>query len=185
MLLLKSYADSNNPIAYYELLVEKGYSYGNLALGVIKNDSLAGVTARLYAEQVAKDVGVTLTDAAWQSITLELMQADLQAREQMFSADPSQPVELGWSPILDYHVAVFDRHQLPPDAWTAYTVLTGSFDGFADPDGAWEIMLDMGSTIPFDDIGSVFISWAGRDAFSASASWRIQRTVVSWHGNAG
>lgn len=113
ILLLKSYADAKDAVSYYELLIEKGYDYGHLALGVVEGNTLAGVAARLYAETVAVDDGITLSESEWQAITNELMQADFLARKQLFNANPSQPVELGWQPVLDYHVTVFGAHGLP------------------------------------------------------------------------
>jgi hypothetical protein len=163
ILVLKSYADAKDAVSYYEFLIEKGYDYGHLALGVVEGNTLAGAAARLYAETVAADDGITLSESEWQAITNELMLADFDLRKDMFDLDPSKPVELGWQPVLDYHVTVFGAHGLPPHAWTAYTVLTTSYDpNFYDPDDAWEIMLDMRSTIPFeldvlDNVGTVYM----------------------------
>ncbi|MBT9369599.1 hypothetical protein [Rhizobium sp. CSW-27] len=64
-------------------MIEKGCDYGHLALGVVEGNTLAGVAARLYAETVAADDGITLSESEWQAITNELMQADFLARKQL------------------------------------------------------------------------------------------------------
>lgn len=150
MTMLQMYASQNTHearINYYTLLENRGYAYGELALGVVRDDTLSGIAARDYAAAVGSQHGVTLAESDWNGISQQLLQADFAARSAAYALNPSQPVEIPWQTIRDYHATVFDNFDLPPEAWTPFTIL----DQSANPDAAWANLVDNGGVSPFDN----------------------------------
>ncbi|MBK0021660.1 hypothetical protein IAE29_10060 [Ochrobactrum sp. S46] len=136
--------------SYYKLLVSKGYDYAALALGVVEQNTFSGVIAKLYAQKVASDHGITLTDDQWSGITKDLARADLIQRVLLYAEDRAEPPVLSWEQIKDYHVQVFSNYGLPPEAWTAYTMLNAS----NNPEAIWQNLLETATTVPFDNFAS-------------------------------
>lgn len=139
---IATYAAANTHegrVAYYESLVEKGYAYAGLALGVVEDDGLAGIVARDYATAVGQSVGVDLTDQQWDQISQALMEADFAAREQLVQSGATNQT-LGWDIIQQYHNEVFTDFGLPPDAWTPNVILNHS----GSPDEAWDNLVNAG-----------------------------------------
>ncbi len=101
--LLESYANAGNRVAYYSLLASKGYSYATLALGVVQNNTVSGVTARNYAEVVAAENNLTID---WELLSVDLMRADLLARSDIFLSGEAN-LTLGYDRIQSYHNSVF------------------------------------------------------------------------------
>jgi hypothetical protein len=134
-------------VAYYEFLADRGYAYAELALGVVTDDGLAGITARDYAETVSQQAGITLTNADWDYISQSLMEADFLARQTAFDNNPGSPATLDWQDIQLYHNNVFAEVGLPPDAWTPNIILNHG----DDPEAAWQNLIDNGGISPLND----------------------------------
>lgn len=71
--ILKEHVDASDRIAYYEQLAKWGYSYGSLALSVVNNDAMAGITANIYVTGYAARYGVNLSDDVIGQLSLDLM----------------------------------------------------------------------------------------------------------------
>jgi hypothetical protein len=134
-------------VEYYEFLADRGYAYAELALGVVTDDGMAGITARDYAGAVGQQAGITLTEADWDDISQSLMAADFSARQTAFNSNPANPVTLDWQDIQLYHNNVFVEEGLPPDAWTPNVILNHG----DDPDAAWQNLIDNGGISPLND----------------------------------
>lgn len=106
---------------YYSTLSSKGVSYGDLALGVVQNDTAQGQIANIQFEQYAASqdtpVNVAVGSDEWLEVQYGLMQADYQARVAKSGAD------LAWDDYDTYHASVFDIHDIDAKAWTAHTPL--------------------------------------------------------------
>ena len=62
-------------IAYYDQLETWGYRYGDLAGGVVNNDSFAGATANIYfVREYLEDTGSSFNFNNLASLSLQLME---------------------------------------------------------------------------------------------------------------
>lgn len=77
---LREHVQANDRIAYYEQLKAWGYKYAELALGVVRGDTLSGRAANAFFLDQASDEGVTISKEELAQIGLELMQADFAER---------------------------------------------------------------------------------------------------------
>ncbi|NVD43382.1 hypothetical protein HT585_31465 [Ensifer sp. HO-A22] len=133
---LRSFTNAGDRISYYQYLIEKGDRYAALAQGVVTNSNLAGAVANAFAVHKASQIAnISLTSGDLAQISLDLMQADFNARLQ------SSNGMIGRSQITQYHIDVFAAHNLPPQAWTAYIPLSlAETEGTAD--ALWDQLLD-------------------------------------------
>lgn len=134
LMQLEAFRVGRDRTAYYEKLIALRDPYGTLALGVVKQSNVAGRVARRYAIAVSERYCRPIDDATWLRISNELMDADIAARQSDENFEPGTP-SLRWDVVRDYHVAVFGRHQLPPEAWTAWIPL--QIDGEAKGQALW------------------------------------------------
>lgn len=88
---------------YYSYLAGKGFAYGDLALGVVENNTAQGIIANAYAASVAAANGVDFSvgSAAWKTMQWNLMQADWTAR------DTNGGAEIDWQAYNVAHAAAF------------------------------------------------------------------------------
>lgn len=130
------HANAGDRIAYYTALGAFGFAYGNLALGVVLNNTVSGAAANSFFMDQADEQGVNVSENQLATISLNLMQADFQARQTRGGADLSVDV------IQDYHAAVFNSvAEVSANAWTPNRYLL-SFDDPADRQAAWDSMLN-------------------------------------------
>ena len=99
---------------YYHFLADRNYVYGDLALGVVEDNTLSGIIARNYAEQFADDLGININ---WQDLSRELALADFEQRQLLWNSYESK-LWLGGQVVYDYHAEIFERFGLPKEAWT-------------------------------------------------------------------
>lgn len=133
--ILREHADAGDRVAYYTDLAKFGYAYGNLALGVVLNDTVSGASANAFFALQADKEGRAVGYNMLAQISLELMRADLAARQDKGGAD------LDVDDIQRYHDDVFDRVAgVSADAWTPNFYLN-SFDTFEEKQAAWVSML--------------------------------------------
>ena len=78
---LAEHAAAGDRIAYYSLLAESGDQYAALALSVVLADTLSGRTANAFLQTRAAAYAVTLDNKQLGQISLDLMAADLVARQ--------------------------------------------------------------------------------------------------------
>jgi Ca2+-binding RTX toxin-like protein len=138
--------------------------YGELAQGVVRNDTTAGRLANEYSEQVATDNSVTFTvgSDAWLEMQYTLMRADFNAR--------TSNIGDGGNGTLDYsttntiHAAAFGDVGLPPEAYTLYVPTKNLGD--VDPNLAQALFEDMlanahsGGALVVDGLGiDVLMGW--------------------------
>lgn len=90
-----SYAEGvGNRDAYYSYLEERGYQYGGLAGGVVREDSLSGRIANAFMAETAAQSGNAINLSTSREISYDLMVADLNARAALV-ADQDYAGELG------------------------------------------------------------------------------------------
>lgn len=117
--LLQTHINAGDRIAYYEQLSEWGYAYAELALGVVNADTVAGRTANAFFLDRASEAGVNISPNQLASISLQLAEADLQARIEFPGSAQGQ--ELPVDTISTYHGAVFSsatQGAVGIEAWT-------------------------------------------------------------------
>jgi hypothetical protein len=135
-------------VDYYQRLSDRGYAYGDLAIGVVLDNTASGSVARDYAENIGRLTGTNpdITSAEWEQISIALAEADFVAREIRFNNGDTTP-ELTVDDYQRYHEDVFfDIAQLPKEAWTAYAPTTVGKDTFAERQAAWEELLESATT---------------------------------------
>jgi hypothetical protein len=110
---LQQLANQGNVEGYYNKLSSFGYAYGELALGVADKLSLEGRIGQCYLQVVGQQVGVSLDDSTLRQLSVDLVKADIQARNDAGGADLSS------GDIERYHQLVFEKYDLPITAWTA------------------------------------------------------------------
>lgn len=109
---LQNYAATGDRYDYWSLLASLGDKYAQLALEVVTGDSPDGFIANNYAASYAPS-GSGLADAgsvqAWWPVGVELMQADLVARQNAI-ATGQNPLNLSFQTIEGYHASVRQRN---------------------------------------------------------------------------
>lgn len=146
---LRTYRDSGtvaDALNYWGLLESKGYQYATIAKDVVTGGSGFGEAARQFAENVGLLEGArgSIASAEWNTISVELMQADFGAIEAMFKG--GQPVvRLFLDDIRAYHTSVFALHDLPPAAWTVFAPTVVGNPSVAEQEAIWQDILDLGT----------------------------------------
>ena len=133
--VLRYHSDAGDRIAYYTALADFGIEYGRLALEVVLNATVSGISANSYFLDQAGEEGQAVTNNTLAKISLALMQADFARRDQLNGAD------LTVDDIQRYHQDVFrDIANVSSDAWTPNLYLD-TFEAFEDRQAAWDAML--------------------------------------------
>jgi hypothetical protein len=111
--IVTDYAHSDI-VGYYTYLASQGVTYGNLALGVVQNNTAEGQIANAYAASVALDKGVDLSvgGTAWEQLVFNVASNDITARDDNTGAD------LTWHDYDDIHSRAF--HDTKPGQRTSY-----------------------------------------------------------------
>lgn len=134
--ILRYHSDAGDRIAYYTALADFGIEYGRLALEVVLNATVSGVSANSYFLDQAGEEGQAVTNNTLATISLALMQADFARRDRLNGAD------LTVDDIQRYHQDVFrDIADVSADAWTPNMYLD-TFEAFEDRQAAWDSMLN-------------------------------------------
>ena len=76
MAILQYHAEAGDRIAYYAALANFGVKYGEVALGVVLNNTISGASANNFFAAQATAEGVTVTGNLLAEISLGLMRAD-------------------------------------------------------------------------------------------------------------
>lgn len=135
---LQAQGDSGR-VPYYQALQEANDPYAKLALGVVRQDQMAGRVAYSYALEVAKRYCKPINPQGWINLSIALMKADFQARRDPTAFERGKP-SLKWNIIRDYHRLAFQQIAgLPPVAWTAWIPLF--IEGEAGDEQLWHRML--------------------------------------------
>ena len=116
-----SYEDGvGNRDAYYSYLEERGYQYGGIAGGVVREDSLPGRIANAFLAESAAQSGNTINLGTSLKISYDLMKADFEAREEIFD-DQGYVGKLPARTHYDNHEIVFSKNEygLGIENWTA------------------------------------------------------------------
>jgi hypothetical protein len=144
MSVLRYHADAGDRIAYYTALADFGVAYGQLALGVVLNNTLSGISANSFFWSQAG--GASLNNIVLAEVSLALMQADFDRRDALNGAD------LTVDDIQTYHRDVFsDVAGAPANAWTPNMYLE-TFETFEERQTAWDSMLATNSVFTFYEI---------------------------------
>lgn len=146
MEILRFYAGQGNREAYWNYLAANGDPYARLALGVVRNDTISGVIANGYAQMRADQMKVVMSERDWEEFGVELMRADLAARESYLpqSIALGKIISLPVKDIAIYHAKLFSSFNLDPAAWTAHIPLAPYLlaNDQAGAEKVWEAMLD-------------------------------------------
>lgn len=148
--ILRYYADHGNRELYWNYLAQhKGNDgYGLLALGVVRNDNMPGQIANAYAQNYAKEHdGKVLTERGWQRFGVDLIRADLAARERMLESDrPDLALNLPVREVQQAHDVAFRKYGIDPNAWTPRLLLDAARrEGKeAEAERVWDRMLNNG-----------------------------------------
>lgn len=136
--------DLANPRArseYYDIISRSGDRYGDLARGVVNQDTISGRTANSFLENYARERGINPNSSFMDSIGQRLAEEDYRLRSEQYNNTGS--FQLNYRQIWDYHSDVFREHGLDAGAWTADGMLRAAgrhhdYFGFATPEGAQE-----------------------------------------------
>jgi len=140
--ILQNHVDAGDRISYYNQLETWGYRYGDLAGGVVSNDSFSGATANIYfVQEYLEDTGSSFNFNNLASLSLQLMERDLVARRA--SDEVKNGEDLSVDAIRDYHVQVFNQFGVQADAWTPFTALS-QLDTPQERQELWDSLLDAG-----------------------------------------
>lgn len=154
----------NQAELYYETLKTEAQNaglvnvenYASLALGVVENNTLKGVTANGFTQGYADAENIDFSEGsdARLQMQLELIKADFQARENAI-VNNSGTGELNYQQTIGIHSAALNSIGLPPESFTLYTPLSilakydpekaqslfeREIDG--DPNGDFELLHD-------------------------------------------
>jgi hypothetical protein len=145
--ILGHYAEQGNRELYWNYLAQQrgNDGYGLLALGVVRNDNVPGQVANVYAQNRAREDGVNMSERQWQQFGVDLVRADLAARErQMEAGRPDLALNLPVRDVQRAHDDTFRAHGISPDAWTPRLLLDASrrHGGEAEAERVWTGMMD-------------------------------------------
>lgn len=145
--ILGHYAQQGNRELYWNYLAQQrgNDGYGLLALGVVRNDNVPGQVANIYAQNRAREDGVNMSERQWQQFGVDLVRADLAARErQMEAGRPDLALNLPVRDVQRAHDDTFRAHGISPDAWTPRLLLDASrrHGGEAEAERVWTGMMD-------------------------------------------
>ncbi|QBY01870.1 hypothetical protein E2K80_14990 [Rhodophyticola sp. CCM32] len=136
-----------NRDAYYSYLEDRGYQYGGLAGGVVREDSFSGRIANAFMAETAAKSGNTINLSTSSQISYDLMVADFQARADLVEQQGFAG-ELGARVHYDNHKVVFSNpdYGLGIENWTAaepieYAIENYEALGFSNPAAAADAML--------------------------------------------
>lgn len=105
--VLQANADAGDRIAYYSALGAFGFAYGNLALGVVLNNTVSGAAANSFFLDQAGEEEASVSGDQLATISLNLMRKDFEARQASAGADINVDV------IQRYHEDVFNAGFAP------------------------------------------------------------------------
>ncbi|WP_208353108.1 calcium-binding protein [Pseudaestuariivita rosea] len=135
--ILNFHAQAGDRIAYYEALERFGDAYGELALGVVLNNTLAGQAANNFLENTAEDEVGSISNNQLALIGLQLMQADNAVRQ-------SNNGNASIDDIQRYHELVFGSVSgVSANAWTPNYYLQ-SFSTASERQSAWDALVGAG-----------------------------------------
>ncbi|TFW33649.1 hypothetical protein [Massilia horti] len=167
--ILSQYAFQGNRERYWNYLAAQGVAYAQLALGVVRNDSLNGFVANFYAAHRAEKLGVTLDERQWNDLGIELMRKDFQYRKGFATRPDTQDyvLNLPVQYIYEYHAATFRQFGLDEKAWTAYVPLAPYIKSgdYQEAEAIWTIMMDInffrqvGGSVWADNKGASSTDW--------------------------
>lgn len=160
---------NQDAIDYYTTLSNAGFKYGELALGVVRNDVGAGKFANAFAKSVAddKDIDFSVGSANWIKMQGNLIKQDYLARDGNFSQ------ELSWKIHDANHTIAFQSVGLGAETWTVHAPLTYSDPAAAD--AAWVSFLDEDGFMEHWAVDGVqtFINTLGnQNDIESQAIWR-------------
>ncbi|MND30136.1 hypothetical protein D3C80_206630 [compost metagenome] len=158
---------------YYVALASMGDGYGDLAAGVVGNDSFSGKIANAFAWSVTNSVNPALAqgnwDATWKKISEELAQADFQMRLDKYNRGLDDH-SLSYREIQQYHNSVFAANGLPAEAWTAEIVL----NSHPNPEQWWNNQLSQSGIVnltAYMDLFNQMVALSGAEADAHRHEW--------------
>lgn len=127
------------PATMYDFLAEKGDRYAVLANGVVKVNSIAGVSALSYMKLVAEKSGKPLSDDDVSKIMFSMAEGYLDNRTVHLKGGVVED-EIDREGATIFHNNTFEEFDLPHEAWTLHAV----FDVLTEDgkDAYWKDVLD-------------------------------------------
>jgi hypothetical protein len=145
--ILRFYAAQGNRELYWNYLAQKegADGYGQLALGVVRNDSMPGAVANHFADNRARADGRVLRERDWERFGEDLVRRDLVLRARHLEGGrPDLALNLPVKDVQFAHDGAFNQARIDPNAWTPRQLLEAARrqDGEAAAERVWHNMLD-------------------------------------------
>ncbi|MEX1827916.1 hypothetical protein [Luteibacter sp. CQ10] len=125
--VLQYYADRGNRELYWNYLAQLpgNDGYGELALGVVRNDNMPGATANAYAAAYAREHDQrTLTERDWDNFGIDLIRRDLAYRTAFVNkGEYGHALNLPVLRVQQAHDKAFNNINVDPNAWTPRKLL--------------------------------------------------------------
>jgi len=125
--ILRHYAKQGNRELYWNYLAQLpgNDGYGELALGVVRNDNMPGATANAYAAAYAREHHhKTLTEREWDDFGIDLIRRDLAYRMDFMSTGQyGNALNLPVLSVQQVHDETFRDINVDPNAWTPRKLL--------------------------------------------------------------
>lgn len=174
---------------FYDRMSDAGYHYADWANGVVKTDTLAGISASDYLSGSAM-VGIgsqacrNLTDDQFQDIKSDMAQAYMKQLQDNARSKGYVDQDLTAQEVYDIHKQVFDNNGLGIENWTLdapFKVMNKLF-GKDAVDSIWNALRDTGGG---DISASVYNSaiWALMESMRLSDDPAIRAMAEQWTDN--
>lgn len=174
---------------FYDRMSDAGYHYADWANGVVKTDTLAGISASDYLSGSAM-VGIgsqacrNLTDDQFQNIKSDMAQAYMKQLQDNARSKGYVDQDLTADEVYDIHKKVFDNNGLGIENWTLdapFKVMNKLF-GKDAVDSIWNALRDTGGG---DISASVYNSaiWALMESMRLSDDPAIRAMAEQWTDN--
>ncbi|TCZ82819.1 XVIPCD domain-containing protein [Lysobacter sp. N42] len=185
--VLAHYAHHGNRELYWNYLAQLpgNDGYGALALGVVRNDNVAGATANVFAQEVARRKnGIVLIEREWQRFGVDLMRADLQLRTELAENGHARlALNLPVSLVQRAHDRTFRKRDIEVNAWTPRELLEAARHRGGEPaaERLWQTMLDNRSWGLERFKGTIAEMWGQREAPNDMLDyfWRVTQARVA------
>jgi uncharacterized Zn-binding protein involved in type VI secretion len=167
--VLRAYSNQGNREGYWNYLAFLGVEYAQLALGVVRNDSMNGYIANGFAQWRASEMRAIFDERRWNDLGVHLMQEDYQYRKRHADRDVvlDAVLELPVKDIAQYHADTFVAFGLDKNAWTAYVPLAPYLER-GDDAGAEAVWKNMMNPNFFIQVSSTVSSNLGTMSWSRS-----------------
>jgi hypothetical protein len=153
--VLQYYADNGMRERYWNYLANHQTNdkpdadkYGELALSVVRNDSMPGRIANNYAQNYVENHPIAgkklLSEQQWEKVGVDLIREDLKQRQDLYAKNrPDLALNLPVESVYESHRKAFASNGIDAKAWTPAVLIDASIKNTGNTKEANQIWKEM------------------------------------------